>query len=150
MNLDLELVLPRAFAWLEAEAARAVRDGVPLNQVELALAARCGVQQAERVRLLRVGAMPQPDDALLQAAARESGFALASAGGLTLGYAILIHERQWRDAALIAHELVHVGQYERLGAEGFLRLYLQEYLSVGYEAAPLEREAVERSRAAQQ
>lgn len=150
MNLQdtVELLLPRALAWLQAEEARVLRDGVPLNGAELARAALCGVGQPERVRLLRVAEMPQPDDALLQAAARESGFALASAGGLTLGRAVLIHESQWRDAALVAHELVHVAQYERLGDEGFLRLYLHQYLTVGYGAAPLEREAVERSRAA--
>jgi len=38
-------------------------------------------------------------------------------------------------------------QYERLGGiEGFLRRYLHECLTVGYNAAPMKREADEVSR----
>ena len=44
----------------------------------------------------------------------------------------------------MAHELVHVMQYERLGGvRPFLRAYVYECLRFGYAAAPLELEAVE-------
>ena len=43
---------------------------------------------------------------------------------------------------MIAHELVHVAQYERLGGiEPFLRQYLRECLTVGYDESALENEA---------
>lgn len=142
----LEPLLPRALDFVTREEARALRDGVELSTRERELAARCGVAHPERVRLLRVSQMPQPDDAMLREAQMQSGFSLSDAGGLTLGHAVFIVEREWRDEALIAHELVHVGQYERLGHEAFLRAYLQQVLSVGYHQAPMEREAVETSR----
>lgn len=142
----LEPLLPLALQWIAREEARALRDGVELSARERELATRCGVSQPERARLLRVSQMPQPDDATLRAAQTQSGFSLADAGGLTLGHAVFVHESQWRDEALIAHELVHVGQYERLGHEAFLRAYLGQVLSVGYHQAPLEREAVDVSR----
>jgi hypothetical protein len=45
---------------------------------------------------------------------------------------------------LIAHELVHAAQYERLGGIlPFLRQYLVECLTIGYANAPMELEAAE-------
>ena len=44
---------------------------------------------------------------------------------------------------MVVHELVHTFQYERLGSvEAFLAQYLQECLTIGYPAAPLEQEAI--------
>ena len=41
------------------------------------------------------------------------------------------------------HELAHVTQYDRLGGIlPFLRKYLFECLTMGYESAPLELEAI--------
>ena len=49
----------------------------------------------------------------------------------------------WRVRALIAHELVHVMQYERFGGIlPFLRQYLSECLTIGYPEALLEQEAI--------
>jgi uncharacterized protein YjaZ len=42
---------------------------------------------------------------------------------------------------LLAHELHHVAQYERLGIAGFARRYITELLVAGYANAPLEAEA---------
>jgi len=48
---------------------------------------------------------------------------------------------------LVLHELVHVAQYQRLGALGFPAAYLGGLALSGYEAHPLEAEA--RARAAE-
>lgn len=37
------------------------------------------------------------------------------------------------------HELVHVAQWNYLGAKGFLKRYISEVQSVGYDEAPLEK-----------
>ena len=42
---------------------------------------------------------------------------------------------------LLAHEFVHVEQYNRLGTEGFLREYIQQLAACGYQNAPFELEA---------
>ena len=59
---------------------------------------------------------------------------------------IYIREDLWGDRPLVAHELVHVAQYERYGSvEAFLRAYLEECLMIGYPNGPLEQEAISRA-----
>jgi hypothetical protein len=61
---------------------------------------------------------------------------------LTLRHGIFIRADEWGDRRLVVHELAHTAQYERLGGFGpFLRQYLQECVTVGYPATPLEQEA---------
>ena len=43
---------------------------------------------------------------------------------------------------LLAHEFVHVAQYERLGREGFLQEYIQQIAAHGYPDPPFELEAI--------
>jgi hypothetical protein len=61
--------------------------------------------------------------------------------GLTLGYAVFVcrgHETR----RLLSHEFRHVFQYEQNGAiAGFLPLYLQQIVTMGYQNAPLEMDA---------
>jgi hypothetical protein len=48
-----------------------------------------------------------------------------------------------KDPKLVAHELMHVAQYERLGSiPAFLQQYLSEVNQYGYPAAPMEQEAI--------
>src|SRR3954471_5712531 len=57
---------------------------------------------------------------------------------------ILVDANHWRERLLIAHELVHVMQYERLGGvRPFLREYIADCLRCGYSGAGLELEAAE-------
>ena len=51
--------------------------------------------------------------------------------GMTLGRLILLRRDDDRSGrrVLLAHELVHVEQYDRLGAARFLRRYLSEYVA---------------------
>ncbi len=74
------------------------------------------------------------------------------AHGLTLGRFVLLVEDLTRDGTsrLLAHELVHVAQYDRFGVRGFLRRYLGDYVRQrtrglnhheAYLALELEREA---------
>lgn len=143
----VDLLLPRVVKWVTREEALILRDGVALAPADLQLARLCGVAHPERVRLLKVATMPSPDDPLIQAAQHQSGFKIGEAAGLTLGYGIVILEGDWGNRAIIAHELVHIGQYERLGGnEPFLLKYLSDFLNVGYINSPLEREACEVSR----
>lgn len=75
--------------------------------------------------------------------------------GITLGPLVIIRREAAGDTALLRHELVHVEQWRRLGAVGFVRRYLGSYLlwrlrgkgHVGaYRRIPLEIEAEWRSR----
>ena len=118
-------------------------EGVPLSDTELADAKAIGVRNPERVRLLQVEMVPAPAHPMLRAAAASINFLTAAPRGLALDYGIFVRADCWRDRALIAHELVHTAQYERLGGIlPFLQTYILQCATVGYLNAPLELEAV--------
>ena len=84
---------------------------------------------------------PLPDDPELGRQVRALGLGSDDAGGFGRGYAVLIKPRFQSERWLLAHELVHVAQRERLGSEAFIRRYLLELKTVGYGRSPLEMEA---------
>lgn len=78
------------------------------------------------------------------------GWLTPGVAAMTLGRVILLRRDHVDDAALLAHELVHVRQWRELGAIRFLWRYLGSYArgraaglghQRAYEAIPLEREA---------
>jgi hypothetical protein len=140
---QFDKLLPLATKWAGGMETRILREGVPLNEESLADARRIGVREPERVRLLALARVPAPTDLVLRAAAAAIQFLTPATRGLTLGYGIFIRTDCWGDRQLIAHELVHTMQYERMsGIEPFLRQYLFECLTIGYPAAPMEQEAI--------
>jgi hypothetical protein len=141
---QFDFLLPLAASWVQRQERRMLRIGVPLSDQEMADARAIGVAQPDRVRLLQLDRVPFPKDPMLKAAASAIQFLTPTTCGLALHYGIFIRSDCWRDRALIAHELVHVMQYERLGGIlPFLRDYLFQCMTVGYANAPLEQEAVE-------
>ena len=140
---QFDRLIPLAAHWAEALELRILREGVPLSETEMADARALGVRQPERVRLLCLASVPMPDDLTLKAAAAAVQFLTPATRGLALRHGIFVRRDCWRERALIAHELAHTAQYERLGGiEPFLRRYLQECLTIGYPAAPMEQEAI--------
>ena len=140
---EFEQLLPLAVAWAEGEEARILKTGVALNATQLADARRVGVAHPERVRVMAVSAIPAPEHPLLQAAAEATGMLGPQTAGLSLRYGIYVQRAYSGDRFLVAHELVHTAQYERLGGfAAFLRQYLHECLTIGYPGAPLEQEAI--------
>ena len=140
---QFDALLPLAAAWATEKEKEILRDGVSLSAEEIADARTIGVKESDRVRLLRVDTIPRPTQSQLRAACEAIDFLSLATRGLTLGHGIFIRSDCWRDRALIAHELAHVAQYERLGGIlPFLRSYLYECLTVGYSTSPLEQEAI--------
>ena len=143
----LPLALPFIVRWAEREDRRILAEGAPLTRQGLADAVAMGVGRPEKIRLLRVRHVPLPGEPALGWAAAKTGLPFFSAAAMSLRYGIFIRREYWGDRRLIAHECVHTGQYERLGGfSPFLSHYLRECLAVGYGAAPLEVEAIRRSR----
>jgi len=143
---QFEELLPLAVAWAEAQEARIVADGVALSPAELSDACTMGVRQRDRVRLLTVDTIPRPEDPRLRAAADAMHFINPFTRGLTLRYGIYLRRDVASDRFLIAHELAHIAQYERLGGFfPFLRQYLDECLTIGYPEAPMEQEAIRKA-----
>ena len=143
----LPLAVGIAVPWVRYREAQALRQGVPLTADAMKFAERLGIQKPEAVRLLQVDAVRAFDAPLLRVPFYfvDRGFRFTA--GITLRYAILIRSDFWNEPSLIAHELVHVHQYERLGGIApFLWRYLRECLVDGYSFSQLEQEAVARSR----
>lgn len=65
----------------------------------------------------------------------------ADTPGLTAEHGVIVRLDCTRNLRLLAHEFVHVAQYERLGREGFLQEYIQQIAAHGYPDAPFELEA---------
>lgn len=140
---QFETLLPLAAEWAAEQEQRILRNGVPLSENEIIDARIAGVREPGRVRLLKVDPIPSPSHPMLKAACDATNFVPAGPRGLTLRYGIFVRSDCWRDRALIAHELVHTAQYERLGGIlPFLREYLLECATIGYSEAPMEQEAL--------
>ncbi len=140
--IGLELLLPLAtigVAWLEKYALRA---GVPLSPNEMEDAKALGVRAPERVRLLVFGQSMRAGDFRPRSVTAALRLFTPATCGLALRYGILVRDDYWRNWRLVAHELAHTAQYERLGGlRPFLREYLRECLTHGYRGARLEKEA---------
>lgn len=139
---QLEALLPRAGDWVAQMETDVLRDGVPLNEEELAFARQIGINFPEKIRLMKVSKMPQPSDPTLAWAANETGLLGPNIAGVTFRYAIFVRADFWRELRLVIHEMAHTQQYERFGGIlPFLNQYISECLTVGYHNSPLELEA---------
>jgi len=145
--LDFEKLFPtrlaRAVLWAGQQERYVLAKGVFLDQKQTEDAVRIGVRYTNSVRLLWAEQIPQPADGLLRQVNRQAGLTSPRTGGLTLGYGILLRPNVWGWRQMLAHELVHVTQYEQqAGIEGFLQKYIKEILTVGYVNSHMERDAV--------
>ena len=141
LRAALPLLLPKAIAWAQEEELRAATSGRALTADEITLAREVGVVNAKLIRVKSCDRLPMPPDPSLQAAAIQTGLLGPGMVGLTLGYSVFVcrgHETR----RLLAHEFRHVFQYEQNGSiAGFLPVYLQQIITVGYRNAPLEIDA---------
>ncbi len=143
LRAALPLLMGRIVAFAGAQERQILERGLPLDATSLADAHRVGVEQPKKVRVLEVDEIPVPAQRLLRAIGRQMGLVSAQTRGMSFRYGIYVRRGLAKDRALIAHELVHTCQYERLGSmSAFLTAYLEECLTIGYPNGPLEQEAV--------
>lgn len=141
-RLLVPLILPIAVAWVRKQERRILSAGVLLNPQQLIDARAAGVDEPERIRLLRVPTIPALRLRGLSVIAQKLGVLSPHTAGLTARYGIFIRADFWGHRALLVHEFAHTAQYERLGGiKPFLRDYLRECLVEGYPLGPLECEA---------
>lgn len=134
--------MPAAIAWVREQSEHILLEGRPLTDVERGIALRTGVQHPEKIRILTVSTIPEPEESMLAYLCEYTGMLGPQTIGLTLEYGICIREGADLNTGLLAHECRHVAQYEELGSiAAFLDAYLTQILEYGYEAAPLEVDA---------
>jgi hypothetical protein len=134
-------LMPLAVSWVETQEAHILATGRTLTEVETRMAAAVGVRDPGRVRIKLVGQIPAPDHPELQSIASETGLIGPRTGGITFGHGIYVRDGHIFNR-LVSHELRHVHQYEAAGSiDAFLKIYLRQIATVGYERAPLELDA---------
>lgn len=139
---QVESLLPFAADWASEQEALVLGGGMPLTAQQMTDAKRAGVARPEQIRILHVEAIPVPAHPILQAACSAISFVAGAPQGLTFGYGIFVRRDCVQDRHLLLHELAHTAQYERLGGIiPFLRKYIWECLTFGYQSSPLELEA---------
>ena len=144
----LPLMLPLACRWVESQERRILAEGKPLDPAQLADARALDIAHPERVRLLALPRLPLPHNALIRRLGLWTGTLSQETVGLSARYGVFLRTPFDRDRRLLAHELTHTRQYERLGGvRPFLRRYLHECLTDGYPAAAMEREAADAAEA---
>jgi hypothetical protein len=136
-------LLSLAATWVEGQEQIALDNGIPLTDSQLIDARAVQVGNPERVRLLKVSAVPIPSHPILKAVCDNTKAITSTTKALSVRYGILIRAEQWHDRQFVVHELVHTAQYERFGGiEAFLREYLAECLTFGYPHGAMEQEAI--------
>jgi hypothetical protein len=140
---SLPVLLPIVFEWAEEQEALILANGTPLTECQQVDARRAGVTRPDKIRVLQVETLPQPDHDDLKFIARQIGFFGARSVGINLGYGIYLRRDFGEDRQTLVHECVHIGQHEkRNGIRPFLTEYLRECLDPGYPFGSMEREAI--------
>ena len=142
---ELPALFPHVVEWISHLEKQAQESGRALTPVEFNLAQTVGVAHPEEVRILSVRRIPLPSHPRVKQLARRVGLLNADTAGLTAGYGVIVRRDCANNLRLLAHEFVHVAQYERLGREGFLQEYIQQIAAYGYQKAPFELEAEAKS-----
>ena len=134
--------LPLVVEWVKQQEQYILDAGIPLNNDQKIDAHLIGIRNIDKVRLLEVDRIPNPQNPILQKLGKEVGLLSEHTIGVSFRYGIYVKKGYLDQRTLIAHELVHTMQYERLGSiENFLKEYITECILVGYPNGKLEMEA---------
>lgn len=135
-------MLPFVMWWVRHNEKIALRMGRKLSDEELDWANKIGILHPEKVRILNVTRIPSPVPHFIEKLLQSRGYPVGNAAGMCMRYGIYAKEKYAHQKCLIAHELVHTHQFERLGGIWrFLKKYLGETMILGYANSPLEMEA---------
>jgi len=138
---ELPALFPHVVSWISYLEKQAQESGRALTSIEFNLAQNVGLTHPEEVRILSVPRIPLPAHPRVKQLAKQVGLLNADTGGLTAVYGVIVRRDCTNNLRLLAHEFVHVAQYERLGREGFLQEYIQQIAVHGYLKAPFELDA---------
>ncbi len=146
----MKRVIYRMVAWLAASFStpwalfhqqRIQSRGRPLTTIEVEVAKELGLSDINNIFVIVVERVPNPlrwSFGLME----KCGTCVSEVDGITLGHGIYVSYAARNSLELMAHELVHVGQYERAGSVwAFMVEYIYQCLVLGYHDAAWEVEA---------
>jgi hypothetical protein len=147
MEITPEIVgqyFPRIVSWVARMENAILERGQPLFPINSKDAEKIGVRQIDHIRIAAQENIPLPtDDEELCRLILKTGLITPQTVGVTFGHGVVLKNGTY-DRRVIAHELVHVLQYERFGGiEPFLEAYIPEIVyPPGYPYGLLEQEAI--------
>jgi hypothetical protein len=142
ITLAIFIMLPLVIWWVRHNEKIALRLGRALTDEEMSWAKKIGIAHPEKIRILNVTRIPTAVPLYVEKLLQRKGYPAGSAAGMCMRYGIYAKESHAYKKSLIAHELVHTHQFERLGGLWhFLHIYLKETMILGYANSPLEKEA---------
>ena len=135
-------VFPHLVSWVTQMEKDILQVGLPLHPVNRTDAEAIGIGQIDVVRIVVLDKLPLPTHSELRLLAVQTGLITPKTVGMTFGHGIALKHggyTRW----VVAHELTHVLQYERLqGIEPFLKEYVKEISHpAAYGSGPSEIEA---------
>lgn len=141
---DLNRLFPLAVQWVKLQEKLICSRGVPLSKQQMVDAVCLGIRHPQRVRILVLSSVPFPLDPELQQAVVDTGLLANTTKSALFGYGIWLHPDYCASRYLLVSELALLARSEELGGvEPFLQLYLEQCVTHGVEACPLELAAHE-------
>ncbi len=114
---ELPELFPPTLQWVKDLEAKAVTFGKSIPMPYHHYANSVGVSHPDEIRIFPVPSIPLPSHPRVAELAKGLGLITGATQGMTAGYGILLRNDCEGDLRLLVHELVHVGQYERLGLQ---------------------------------
>jgi hypothetical protein len=105
---------PKVVDWAIKMERVCLATGQPLSDLNRQDGAAIGIRQLDTVRVVVSARLPLPTDPELRHLTAQFQLMLARTSGMIFGHGIVPKEGKY-DRRVIAHELVHVLQHERLG-----------------------------------
>lgn len=140
------LIAPILALWVRHHESKICKQGRQLSEEETKYAIDLGILCYDKVYILEVAKVPSGLPPFIEKWLQRMHFPAGNAAGMSMRYGIYIDKSYRSNIELIRHELVHTAQYEHLGSlRKFLQLYIYQMMALGYQNAPLEMDARERS-----
>jgi len=128
--------------WVALHEARLLSKGLPLPSHLITWSKQHNISNPERSRLLHAKPIPLPAPLIVRRFLDKKGFPCIHLAGLSLRHGIYLAPNLPNPDQIIQHELIHTRQYQEAGSIfSFLRRYLFQCLTQGYESCDMEREA---------
>ncbi len=138
---SVKMMIPRILEWIDDTLERYRGDAVPVTEFEFThLPLFFSQRLLESSRVVVLDSSP-PLPPLILESMEILNFTGSQICGITYRDTFFVNAEWALDEALHFHELVHVLQWERMGAKRFLSAYALELLKHGYLDNALERMA---------
>jgi len=136
----IDRLVPHAMKWYDEVANSLFHKGRGLTKAEKNQAKLLGVKNPDAVRVVVMDRFPEPNNRMVNN---------HSEGARAMGNIILVKPRHKNNSVILCHELVHIGQKDRMGLKNFLKQYALEREYLGYSKSLLENEAYARQQVIQ-